>query len=124
MGLDLLTPEAQTGAYEWAAVLLAHATIGLGLTAFAAAALEAVAGRALRHTGPAALAIVALAYGLAWEGLVQGYGAGLADAAVDTAAFAIGGALGLSAWMRRAGLVALSALSLAGIALAGIRGRK
>lgn len=122
--LDLLTPEAQAGAYEWAAVLLAHAAIGLGLTALVAALIEVVAGEYLRRVGGLALGLVALTYGLAWEGLVQGYGAGLGDAAVDTAAVVLGGALGLAAWARSAAFLALSLLALAGIALAGIRRRR
>lgn len=121
--MNLTTPEAQTGAYEWASVLLAHGLLGLALVAAVAAILEAVAGEQIDDLGRLSLAIVTVVYWGAWEGAVQGFGAGLLDAAVDTFAVACGGFLGLSAWARKAGAMAVGMAVFAAVALAGIRRR-
>lgn len=115
--MDLLTPEAHAGAYEWAAVLLAHFALGFGL----AAVLALIFGRRL---GLATLIVALVAfYGGGWEGLVQGYGAGLADAAVDTAAVVCGGVAAWAAWHRRARLIAAALVIVTAIAALGIRKR-
>ena len=120
--MDLLTPTNHAGAYEWAAVLFSHATVGLGLVAIVAALLSRVEW--LDHVGDVALAIVTVVYALAWEGIIQSLGAGLADAAVDTFAVFIGGLLGVSAWGRRGITVAAALAALAGVLWAGVRARK
>ena len=122
--LDLLTPTDHAGAYEWASVLLAHFAIGLALVAVLSAVLDAIAGEWIGGTGRVSLLIVAAVYLIAWEGLAQGYGAGLSDALVDTLAVAMGGLAGLSAWMRRGALVALSLAVTAGVAVAGVWRRR
>lgn len=122
--LDLLTPEAQAGAYEWASVLLAHFAIGLALVAVVSAVLDAMVDDWLRPMGSVALVLVVVVYAVAWEGLVQRYGAGLLDAGVDTLAVAMGGLAGLSAWLRRGALVAASLVVTAGVAVAGVWRRR
>jgi len=119
--MDLLTPTNHAGAYEWAAVLFAHVTVGLGLVAIVAALLDWLEADS---PGIVALHVVTVAYALVWEGIIQGYGAGFADAAVDTFAVFIGGLLGVSAWGRRGIAVAASLLALAGVLWAGVRARK
>jgi hypothetical protein len=122
--MDLLTPTDHAGAYEWASVFLAHMAIGLGLVALVSAVLDWIAGDWIDGTGEVAALIVSVVYLVAWEGFVQGYGAGLMDAAVDTLAIASGGLLGLFLW-RRAGVKAAGVLALAGLALwRGVRGRR
>ena len=115
MVMDLLTPTNHADAYEWASVLLAHFTVGLVLTAIIAAVTEWRAW--------VALACVIAAYGLLWEGAVQHLGAGVADAFVDTFAVAIGGLVGLSAWLRRGVMLAAGVAALAGVLWAGVRKR-
>lgn len=122
--LDLLTPEAHRDAYEWAAVFLAHAFLGLVLVAIMAAILDRIAGEWITGTGSLALVIVALGFLTIWEGLAQGYGAGLADALVDAAAVTLGGLAGLSAWLRRGALLAGSILAAAVVTAAGVFARR
>ena len=122
--MGLLTHTDHAGAYEWASVFLAHMAIGLGLVALLSAVLDWIAGDWIDGTGEVAALIVSVVYLVAWEGFVQGYGAGLMDAAVDTLAVASGGLLGLFLW-RRAGIKAAGVLALAGLALwRGVRGRR
>jgi len=122
--MDLLTPEAQESAHYWASVLLAHAFIGLFLVAVVAVLIDALAGDWIDGAGRLALVIVVCVYGLLWEGLAQGYGAGMADAAVDTLAVACGGLAGLSAWARRVAGLSVAFVVLAGVAAAGVWGRR
>ena len=123
--LDLLTPTDHAGAYEWASVLLAHFAIGLALVAVLSAVLLVLRWLVGKiGAGKAALLIVVVVYAVIWEGLAQGYGAGLSDALVDTLAVAMGGLAGLSAWMRRGALVALSLAVTAGVAVAGVWRRR
>ena len=98
--LDLLTPTDHAGAYEWASVFLAHFTLGLGLTAIVAALLDLLADE-WTEPGDLAPALVTFCYLVIWEGLVQRYGAGLTDAALDTFAVGIGGLSGLLLWRRK-----------------------
>lgn len=124
MGLDLLTPEAHAGAYEWAAVLLAHFTVGLVLVAAVAALLNWLSGDDLGPMHGPALVIVVLVYFFFWEGLGQRYAAGLPDAAIDTFAVAMGGLVGISAWLRKGGAVLAAIIATAIVAVAGIWRRK
>jgi hypothetical protein len=122
--MDLLTPTDHAGAYEWASVLLAHAMIGLGLTAAVSALLRWADDEAwLGHVGEVALLLVAFVYGVAWEGLAQRYGAGLMDSAVDTLAVFCGGWIGLAAWRRRGVAIAAGMAVMAFVAWLGIRRR-
>lgn len=109
---ELLTPEAQASAYVWAAVLLAHAAIGVALYA-------ALVGAARRP-----LALVALIYA-GWEALQAAVSGTLLvlDSAVDLAAVMIGATLALGLWHRRAGLTRIATLAAAVIALIGYRRR-
>ena len=123
--LDILTPTDHAGAYEWASVLLAHFAIGLALVAVLSAVLLVLRWLVGKiGAGKAALLIVVVVYAVIWEGLAQAYGAGLPDALVDTLAVAMGGLAGLSAWMRRGALVALSLAVTAGVAVAGVWRRR
>jgi hypothetical protein len=121
--MDLTTPVDHADAYTWAAVALAHLAIGLVLTG----ALAAVLSRLLPGApgmGRGALGLVIALYLLGWECAVQGLGAGIADALLDTAMIATGGALGLLAW-RRKGKALAAVIFAAGLALAhGIRSRR
>ena len=122
--MDLLTPTDHAGAYEWASVFLAHSALGLALVAAVAAVLEALAGEWIDDLGGLSWVLVLLAYGGVWEGWAQALGAGLMDAAVDTFAVGVGGALGVLAWQRRAKLMA-AVIGAAALVLAiGARARR
>lgn len=112
-------------AYTWSAVLLAHAFLGLALTAAVAAAIDAL-DRDDMVTGRAYLAavVVTAAYAIGWETLVQGLAAGFFDAATDTLATAAGAFTGALAWQRRGGKLAAVWLALIAWWAYGIRGRK
>lgn len=114
--MDLTTPVDHADAYIWAAVALAHLAIGLVLTAVLAAILSRLAPGA-SGAGRAALGLVTAGYFWGWEGSVQGFGAGAADALLDTAMIATGGALGLLAW-RRDGRRLTAVILAAALALA------
>ena len=118
MGLTIPTDHADP--YLWLVVLLAHAAVGLALVAVLAALLDAL-GRA---SGLGAWLVVTLGYALAWEGAVQRLGAGLADAAIDSAAVALGGLIGLLAWRRHGTGLTVALVLLAGIAARGVGRRK
>lgn len=113
--LDLTTPTAHGSAYEWASVLLAHGFIGLALVAVLAWAT----GRMW-----SAFWAVSVGYLGLWEGAVQCFGAGLADALIDTFAVAAGGLAGISAWARRGAGVAVSLALMAWVLASGVRSRK
>ena len=126
MGLTI--PDAfMADPYAWATNQMAHALLGLAITALLAWALGALMSRAMEIDvamhGPALL-IVGVVYFFAWEGLWQRYGAGMGDALADTAFMVLGGLLGLSAWARKGGRVAL-AMAVAVVMLgAGVWRRK
>jgi hypothetical protein len=121
--LDLTTPTDHAGAYEWLTVLMAHSVVGVVLTAAMAAFFDwAANGRG--GTGFEAWFTSALCYGLLWEVIIQGVGAGWADAGVDTFAVACGGLIGLLIWDRRGALIAGTIGLFAVVAAIGIRGRK
>ena len=121
--MDLTIPVDHADAYTWAAVALAHLAIGLVLTGALAAILSRLAPGA-SGAGRGALGLVTAGYFWGWEGGVQGFGAGPADALLDTAMIATGGALGLLAW-RRKGTALAAVILAAGLALAqGIRSRR
>lgn len=98
------TPEAQADAYTWAAVLLAHAMIGAGLTAL----LTALIGRAWR-----AAVMVSALYGLIWEGgQLRLSGGGVWDSALDWVAVSCGAILCAAIWLHRRGIAAAVAGTL------------
>lgn len=109
-----LSPEAHTDAHYWASTLLAHATIGLALTAVLGALIRSAWGAAV---------IVSLAYALGWEVWWQALGAGLADAVVDSAAVTAGAVIAAAAWERKGGAVASALVALAAVLWRGIRRR-
>ena len=113
--------------YGWLTNQMAHALLGLAVTALLAWVLGAFMSRAFEMPvtmhGPA-LVIVAVGYFFGWEGVWQRYGAGMGDALADTAFMALGGLLGVSAWARKGGRVAL-AMAVAVVMLgAGVWRRK
>ena len=122
--MDLTTPTDHAGAYEWLVVLMAHGGVGFALVALVAAYLNAFARDWIDDTGNIAWSLVVLFYLMGWEGAVQHYGAGLADAALDTFGVAAGGLIGLLAWRRRGVLLGLTLALFAVVAGIGIRGRK
>jgi len=115
-------PEDHLDAYTWLVVLIAHAGLGLALVAVLAAVLDATEW--ITDAGRTAWVAVTMCYAALWEGLWQRIGAGWADAAVDSAAVALGGAVGVLAWSRHGVGLAAALLTLAGLAWAGVRGRK
>jgi len=117
--MDLLTPTDHAAAYDWAAVFLAHLSIGLALTAVVAALLDWADGRSEfdLDVGATAPWLVTVAYLILWEMGLQRLGAGWPDALLDTLAIAIGGAAGLFLW-RRAGAKLAFVLMIGAVALA------
>lgn len=93
-----LTPESHQNAYDWASALLAHAMIGISLTALFSWALGAWRG--------AVIAI--LCYATLWEGgqLVLA-NASLLDSFVDALAFSCGAVIVAASWKRQAPGVAI-----------------
>jgi len=116
--MNLTTPTDHASAYEWASVLLAHGFVGLALVALVAWLLDRIAGEWIDAVPVLAFWIVSGLYFAGWEGIVQGFGAGLTDALVDSFAVMAGGLIGLSAWARQGGGVAAS-LALTAIVLVG-----
>lgn len=109
-------PEAQSDAYAWAAVLLAHAALGAVLVA-----LASCAPGLRRHP----VLAVALAYGLIWEGgQLLLAGAGLADSALDWAAVTLGAMAGRAAWSRQGWRLAGAITAVAIMLWAGVRRRR
>jgi hypothetical protein len=121
---ELLTATDHAGWYEWASVYLAHAFIGLFLVALVAAVLDWWAGDWIDGIGVVALVMVTALYGLVWETGVQGLAAGVPDAALDTAAVALGGLAGASAWARNGMTLAGALVASAGLLVAGIARRR
>lgn len=78
--MHLTDPTDHADAYTWAAVLTAHAAIGMVLTV------------ELHEIMPLwwAASVAWIGYLLAWEGGVQRFGAGLLDAFVDAAGVSAG----------------------------------
>lgn len=116
--LDLLTPTAHAGAYEWAAVFLAHFAIGQTITALVAAVLDWIDRRSEfdLDVGATAPWLVTWAYLIVWEMGMQRVGAGWPDALLDALAVAIGGASGLFLW-RRSGAKLAVVLGVGAVAL-------
>ena len=121
--MDLLTPENHAGAYEWAAVLLAH--WALGAIAWAVVYrlfiwLLAV----MRYPGETAVFVVSICYLFGWEIWRQRLGAGLADAVVDWSAWTFGALCIWGVFAHRARIAGLAIAGLAVMGLIGVRGRK
>ena len=118
--MNLTTPTDHAGAYEWAAVYLAHMALGVALVAVIAASLSLV----LWRQGAWAAVIASVAYGALWEGAVQRLGAGVADAAVDWSAVTMGAAVGYAAWSHAGGWLAGALLAAGAILWRGVRARR
>ena len=120
--MDLLRPEDHADAYLWAAVALAHLSIGVALAALVAWVLGRFSPQAPR--GVLAFGLVVIGYLTIWEIGLQRLGAGWPDALLDAAMVAVGAAVPVLAWRRQElGL----AMVLAGAAVAlwhGIDSRK
>ena len=123
-GLNLTAPTDHADPYVWLVVLLAHAALGLALTGAVAALLDRIGRGWIEFTALDAWILTSAAYGLLWEVFVQRIGAGWADAAVDTLAVSLGGAVGALAWRRRGPALAGAMLALAAIGWRGVRARK
>lgn len=113
----LLIGEAQPDPYVWAAVLLAHAMIGVLLMS----SIGLLVAKWLRD-GWAGVSVVASLYAC-WEILQLTSGAPADDCALDWAAVVLGAILALSLWQRRACLGLRAFLALVILCLAGIRRR-
>lgn len=120
--MGLILAEAQADPHYWASVLLAHALIGAVLVAGLAWALARWSAGLLPW--PSALQIVSLGYAVTWEGLAQRLGAGLLDAAVDSAAVTLGGLLAWGLWAHRLRLIRGGAGVLALILAVGVWRRR
>ena len=120
--MNLITPEAQAGAYEWASVLLAHGFIGLVLVPLIAWLLPFF----WHHRAPevAAFWLAAVGYLFGWEFAVQNMGAGFDDAITDTVAVVAGALIGMAAWRRQAGAIAAAVVIMAGVLALGIWARR
>lgn len=106
--MGLTTPTDHDDAYVWVTVLTAHAAIGMVLTV------------ELHEAFPLWIAatIAWVGYLLAWEGLVQRFGAGLLDALVDAAGVTAGVAYGIGTFFAWPGY-RWAALGLFAIVAAG-----
>lgn len=113
----LLIGEAQPDPYTWAAVLLAHAMIGIMLMS----TIGALVACWLRD-GWAGVSVVASLYAC-WEVLQLDAGALSSDCALDWSVVVLGAILALSLWQRRASLGIRAILALLIVCLAGIRRR-
>lgn len=112
---DLLIGESQPSAYVWAAVLLAHALIGVALMIPASIA-------ALALFGDAAAGIILVASGYAvWE-VVQfaAGGVGVADCVLDWWAVSLGAAIAFTLYGRRLRSAATAVCLLFATAFAGV----
>ena len=117
--MNLTTPTDHAGAYEWAAVYLAHMALGVALVAVIAAALSLF----LWRQGAWAVLATSAAYGALWEGAVQRLGAGLADAAVDWSAVTLGAIVAHAAWYHAGGAIAAALMAAGAILWRGVRAR-
>lgn len=114
---NLLIGEAQPDPYVWAAVLLAHAMIGV----FLMATIGALVSKWLRDDW-AGVSVVASLYA-AWEILQWSAGAPPYDCALDWAVVVLGAVLALTLWQRRAVGAVGAVVSILMICAAGLRRR-
>jgi hypothetical protein len=117
----LASPEAQVDPYIWAAAFTGHMAVGLGLTAAVAWPLSGFARDWVDGVGWLALMLVVVAYALVWEALLQRLGAGVMDAAVDTAAVFLGGLIGVAAWERRGPVIGAALIAALAFLARGVR---
>ncbi|TJZ76865.1 hypothetical protein [Paracoccus hibiscisoli] len=113
---DMLTsPGSPADTYGWGAALLAHAFIGVILTALIRWIAGAWRGATITTGG----------YLLLWEGAqVAFFGGGIPDGLVDAAAVACGAVVAAGAWRNRGGAAAAALALLAVIGIAGVRNRR
>ncbi|TJZ86171.1 hypothetical protein [Paracoccus hibiscisoli] len=113
---DMLTsPGSPADAYGWGAALLAHAFIGVILTALIGWIAGAWRGAAIASGG----------YLLIWEGAqIAIFGGGVPDGLVDAAAVACGAVVAAGAWRNRGAAVGAALALLAVIGIAGVRRRR
>lgn len=117
----LMTPEAQAGWYDWAAVFLAHFAIGLFAQAVLWWAVSSEWIEGPEHLA-AGLAIGAFAI---WEGAQFAFfEADLIDNAVDLGAFSLGVMVAIAAWNRQARSLFLAFLAGLAVLLRGIARRR
>lgn len=109
--MNLTEATAHTAPYTWAAVLLAHAFIGV----VAWQMLSRVIGMSI-----VTAQVIAVVYFIAWEAIIQRLQAGITDALVDTLGVAVGASMawGLSAgdvWHRAKNVAIIAAVGLVGV---------
>lgn len=111
---ELLTPEAQADAYVWAAVLVAHAAIGVALFAW-------FSGRPTRT----ALGLVALVYALI-EAIQAAISGSLLiwDSTLDWVAVCLGALVAAGLRQRRPGIARATTLATLLLAVIGYRRRR
>lgn len=108
-------PEAHESAYDWASALLAHAMIGMALTAAFGWALGAWRGAV----------IVAFGYAALWEGgQLLFANADLLDSAIDALAVFCGAVIAAAAWRHHGRVVAAAMVLLTVTLWQGVARRK
>jgi hypothetical protein len=117
----LASPEAQADPYIWAAAFTGHMAVGLGLTAAVAWPLSGFARDWVDGIGWLALLLVVVAYAVIWEALLQRLGAGVMDAAIDTAAVFLGGLIAVAAWERRGPVIGAALIAALAFLARGVR---
>lgn len=110
--LDLFTPTDHPGAYQWAAVLLAHFAIGGGAWVILA-----------RFSAWYPAVWISALYGVVWELGVQHLGAGMSDAVVDWAAVTLGACMASALWRRSSLSASLTVAIIAILSMIGITRR-
>ena len=124
------TPEAQEGAYPWAATLAGHGFVGVLLLAFCGAlawtfcaGLRRLAVIPARRPSTYALIWALVLYAI-WEGAqVAIMGGGIGDAATDWVAVACGVVIGWGAWRALLGPIAIAAFLFLALLVDGVRRR-
>jgi len=118
--IDLLTaPEAQAGWYEWLAVLVAHAFVGVALLAGFGALMSWLHGSGSNL----ALAMAIEAYAI-WETMHYLINGDWRDALIDWTAVSAGAVVAWAAWNRRGAAIAVALVVLSVVGIKGVRTRR
>lgn len=111
---SLLTAEAHSDPYVWAAVALAHAMIGASLMIFAGLLAAALMGDPV-----AGLVLVAAGYAV-WEVMQTLGGGGVLDAGLDWLMVMLGASIVVTIWRRRLGEAAAAVALMFSIIFGGV----
>lgn len=111
---SLLTAEAHSDPYVWAAVALAHAMIGASLMIFAGLLAAALLGDPV-----AGLVLVAAGYAV-WEVMQTLAGGSILDAGLDWLMVMLGASIVVTIWRRRLGEAAAAVALMFSIIFGGV----